>query len=310
MVMAGHNSGENSTFPYQPLHDTKRQIRLLVVNRSNKETGRQYSLQVRSLDKKPRYRALSYQLGTGAPDHAIEFDDRAFYIRKSVHDFLHTMPVDDLIGAWFLDAICVNQSDHHERAAQVRLMGILYSRAQSVIAWLGPDHAVSESGSWIRARIAFAWMTHPTADLGDLFRWLRMDDEDLEHILTARQAASRPYWTRLWVVQEVLFVKDLRIMIGQSTVPVKSVTAWAEGNHFHSWRSEYWSVRSRPASWLTAYGTFGRDSFGGSLTYPLYKALITFGTQGSLDPRDTVFSILGLATTNIAPDYDLTITEV
>jgi len=37
------------------------------------------------------------------------------------------------------DAICINQKDDGERSTEVSRIGIIYSRAQQVIVWLGPE---------------------------------------------------------------------------------------------------------------------------------------------------------------------------
>ncbi|KAH6678194.1 heterokaryon incompatibility protein-domain-containing protein, partial [Halenospora varia] len=39
----------------------------------------------------------------------------------------------------WVDAICINQDDEHERASQVTFMGAVYSNCQQVIVWLGQD---------------------------------------------------------------------------------------------------------------------------------------------------------------------------
>lgn len=40
----------------------------------------------------------------------------------------------------WVDALCINQSDLAERATQVALMGSLYTAAEEVLIWLGPEH--------------------------------------------------------------------------------------------------------------------------------------------------------------------------
>ena len=46
------------------------------------------------------------------------------------------------LGCWkyfWIDAICIQQSDVSERNHQVRMMGLIYKRAAFVLAWLGMD---------------------------------------------------------------------------------------------------------------------------------------------------------------------------
>jgi hypothetical protein len=39
----------------------------------------------------------------------------------------------------WIDALCINQVDRAEKSVQVALMGLIYSQADSVIAWLSPE---------------------------------------------------------------------------------------------------------------------------------------------------------------------------
>ncbi|KAH6671885.1 hypothetical protein B0J14DRAFT_483696, partial [Halenospora varia] len=47
------------------------------------------------------------------------------------------------------DPLCINQKDLVERGLQVLRMGLIYSRAGRVIAWLGAEnpHDMQEEGS-------------------------------------------------------------------------------------------------------------------------------------------------------------------
>lgn len=97
------------------------------------------------------------------------------------------------------DGVCINQNDTEERGNQVRLMGKIYSRAERVLIWLGPDkhHEAKEvfrlamEASQILVRIQSSEMRHAMIQLVDC-DWFR----------------------RLWVVQEFLLSKSARFHWG------------------------------------------------------------------------------------------------
>jgi hypothetical protein len=43
----------------------------------------------------------------------------------------------------WVDALCINQSDHEERASRVKRMGDIFELARLVLAWLGPENEAS-----------------------------------------------------------------------------------------------------------------------------------------------------------------------
>jgi hypothetical protein len=45
----------------------------------------------------------------------------------------------------WIDALCINQDDVNERTQQVRMMGDVYSSAEQVIIWLGPERKNDQS---------------------------------------------------------------------------------------------------------------------------------------------------------------------
>jgi hypothetical protein len=51
----------------------------------------------------------------------------------------------------WIDAICINQVDQVEKASQLMLMGDIYTWAEMVYVWLGPETAAS--------RKAFQWLS-------------------------------------------------------------------------------------------------------------------------------------------------------
>ncbi|KAF1950432.1 HET-domain-containing protein, partial [Byssothecium circinans] len=86
----------------------------------------------------------------------------------------------------WVDAICINQDDIPEKNFQVSIMGEIYSKASRTVVWLGPSDQSSE----------FV--------LGNLIANSYQDNSIfpffIYHLMVFLQ---RPWFSRMWVVQEV-----------------------------------------------------------------------------------------------------------
>ena len=92
------------------------------------------------------------------------------------------------------DAICINQEDIHERAAQVQFMARIFASALHVTVWLG-DHAdgsaeLFETLRNLTEEVSQHDIEKPPSSLG------RRDQ--IEPSL--RKLLKRPWFSRVWVI--------------------------------------------------------------------------------------------------------------
>ncbi|KAK4940531.1 hypothetical protein LTR10_019405 [Elasticomyces elasticus] len=150
-------------YEHTPLQRASDQIRILTVsptddNNSVIETrlsthwlprseGSRYERAKRYFGL-PQYFAISYVCGSGpdsAPTHFILIDGKVFPVSQRVHEALRVYrsyasgPI-----CYWLDCICISQTDAVERSEQILLMRDIYSPAQVVLVWLGPFTTDSE----------------------------------------------------------------------------------------------------------------------------------------------------------------------
>ena len=92
----------------------------------------------------PDWRAISYMWGDAVATETVYVDERRFEVRPNLSALLQqlwkrgaTDPAYD--EHYFVDAICIDQDNLTERAAQVTFMGRIYEKAEAVIFWLGSD---------------------------------------------------------------------------------------------------------------------------------------------------------------------------
>ncbi|KAK4442093.1 heterokaryon incompatibility protein-domain-containing protein [Podospora aff. communis PSN243] len=204
-------------FKYPPI-DPKRQLRLLRPSKTS-SGDLDFVFEVVALDRlqDTRYKALSYTWGrvaTPADLHTIRVNNQPFLVRKNLSDFLSSNPFDsNLIPAdntspclLFIDALCINQFDTYERQSQVHLMTQIYRRADSVIAWLGlPPPSLLPA---IQSLASLPATVPPTL-------WTP------PQLSAHRYLSHHPYWTRLWVLQELLLAPNATVRCGAYSFPLR-----------------------------------------------------------------------------------------
>jgi len=97
----------------------------------------------------------------------------------------------------WIDAICIDQENVAERNHQVGLMNEIFSRCSTVIVWLGP----STSNSIVA--VNHIW------GLGAGGFEHQNDHDALLDLL------NRPYWKRMWIIQEIFLAPDIIVLSGQ-----------------------------------------------------------------------------------------------
>jgi hypothetical protein len=95
------------------------------------------SLSAFVIDNLPQYIALSYRWGIDEPSHGIHIDGVPVRVQSNLHDYLQLLSNEAQHDWYFIDYLCINQSDIVERSHQVRLMRQIYGCASEVIAWMG-----------------------------------------------------------------------------------------------------------------------------------------------------------------------------
>lgn len=194
-----------SHFPYDqyPI-DSASQIRLLEWSIDDFGANRWSFAQPTNVtadsagDGATNFAAVSYEWGRSEVVHSIKIDGHECRIRMNLMLFLKALPSlkskqKDLPSRFWIDSICIDQGKSSEKTCQISLLHAIYSSAKCVISWLGPAED--------RSNLA---MQHLTG------------------IKTAGYAVdallNRSYWTRLWMVQEVVLGRIWRIACGSHVV--------------------------------------------------------------------------------------------
>lgn len=117
---------------------------------------------------------------------------------------------DRVIRTVWVDAICINQSDLAERSRQVSLMERIYSRPHTVVVYVG--HESKEHHSHMAMRLLNNPEMLNAGPLDDLQR------SSIHHFV------NRPYFRRMWIVQECALATSLKLICGPDEVYISEFT--------------------------------------------------------------------------------------
>ena len=144
---AVQNSSRRNTLPlslgvlfkHGPLDHQKSSIRLVTVLPDLSTEG-YIQCSMRCTTTHARYTCLSYAWGEPNPKHLLLINGQQFYVQKNLFGFLENTRGQTKYKhvEYWIDALCIDQSNVAERNHQVAQMGMIYSKARYVIAWLGP----------------------------------------------------------------------------------------------------------------------------------------------------------------------------
>lgn len=195
----------NESSPYQPLEQSKRRFRLLRFLQSD---GNRTRCEMKSFsllsDGLPPWKALSYRWGEDEPDFMVYLNDHPVPVRKGLQTFLIQATAEKQRDWYFIDALCIDQDNDSEKACQVQQMGEIYRRAEEVVVWIvyEPYHVEGDEDHGYQTVYESDTDTHDVSSLSSA----QVKDAILEN----------SYWSRLWILQEVLLAKRLTFRIGSA----------------------------------------------------------------------------------------------
>lgn len=294
---------ESNRFQHEPLDTTKRQIRLLRVRELTTHGELDCDIEIYDLDAcgRPevrsgtrdddhdiygsiRYRALSYMWGPASQIRTLSIHGKILNVSRNLYQFLHEWPSacargmrqyrhpcysfpprSEGHGLLWIDQICIDQSNIAEKNHQVGLMTNIYKNCEAVIMWLrDPDNSLECS----EAARHFIWRPKP---------------EFLAPIL------SNPYFTRLWIVQEIILAPYVQILV-EGCNWVLWTDAQAAAVHMSENNKQQLRAAGSNAEFLL------QASKKGGFCKPVAWFFLSFHDCKCTEPRDKVFGLVGLNT--------------
>lgn len=259
--------------------------------------------------KTANYVVLSYRWGTLPAVHEVIMNGSPFYVRKNLWDFLNVIRHQPAMFLW-IDALCINQSDTQERNQQVRIMGQIFQSADMVLSWLGAANADVEQAFDLMSNV---WSLPASEDDSDRLPLLRPDQSEDKLWQSITELCNFPYWSRVWVVQEILLSSNNYLLCGQKTLPwqffanfislvdVRFTCPPEYARVIHSSTARSYAMSKPyvmvPQSLQWRVGNALKHDFGKAWDireYNLFRILTMFGGRDCTDPLDHVYALLSL----------------
>jgi len=272
-----------------PLNLGRKTIRLVTLEPGDASESIRCNLQSHALDDEcPAYVALSYAWGAKERYNDIQINGMSFPVGRNLWHFLHQMRMQRQDALFWIDAISIDQANVLEQNHQVQMMREIYTQACCVWVWLGKADDATMSD------VAMQYL--------DTRVTLNGKDVNPKKIWNARKAKAilrlceKEYWRRIWIVQEVLLAKEVKILCGGRCVQWIKLQKLLVDLQAISDRGRSLHVVGVPAVLDSPAAVIirAKAQWNGD-PQPLTLLLEQYHRQHSTDVRDKVYALHGLA---------------
>lgn len=200
------------------LDSLKKEIRLFNLEPSASFEGPlKCSIRIVSLIDWPQYSALSWNWGTDPARTEIELNGNPYACPKNLAIALRYFRDDSRIISFCADAICINQTDLLEKSHQIPLMGDIYSQAVVVRIWLG------EAANYSDQAIRLIKTMQAGFDILSPADGMMVSKEQWGSL---RSLLERPWWDRIWIVQEMALAQRVTLNCGHASFLSGDLGSW------------------------------------------------------------------------------------
>ncbi|KAL8709769.1 MAG: hypothetical protein Q9220_005555 [cf. Caloplaca sp. 1 TL-2023] len=341
-------------YTYDPLSNEHFEIRLVTIEYADGYDA-PVCLHLKHVDlaTEPYYWALSYTWGRPAPNFDDDYDnpsslkpvkinDEHFNVRYNLFSALLAIrEKQPPRAAWWIDALCIDQSNTLERNRQVARMKDIYAQSWATLVWLGPSDDLTQTAFDKIRSLSDSFSKRPrhlqetvirTEDITDYSAFLRREfsgENPIHSWYTLKVLGSRSWFSRAWVVQELCVSSIAIVQCGEYNV------RWEDLMYSHRTIAQHAATMGLVVDFNVAGAVevirdtfavtddlstfeYGQNIFSDSdLTAMTGTGLVTvlnrLRCMQTTEPHDKVYAALGLAGTDremIPVDYDLPVASV
>jgi len=168
-----------------------------------------------SLNRNPDYEALSYAWGDPKITSPVYLEGVRSHVTTNLGQALRHLRYEDRERILWVDALSINQRDVRERNSQVRKMRSIYMSAKRVLVWLGLEEDAKVALDFCKELQKIRRMevseVYGEAGLEESEHpydpWAvssRYGKDELKWKACEALFTHRPWWSRTWIIQEVL----------------------------------------------------------------------------------------------------------
>jgi hypothetical protein len=275
----------NLMYKHSALDYSRKQIRLLRLRSAYGSSGNQLHCEITTFDLEtaPTYHALSYMWGVSNPTYSISVNAGSLVIGRNLALFFQalcrgkamcssgTVDRPNAASYFWIDQLCIAQQNTSERNRQVAIMAQIYQRASSTVVWLQREEGI---------------VTVPTVNRDPL----------------AIQVLSHPYFSRLWIVQEIVLSQRVCLFLEDGIW-----LDWADlrALFLRNPDIQYEALFGPVSNILTAKHSRAQEN-------DLLVYIDAFAGHGCQDPRDKIYGMLGLGQIDqsFVVDYEKSIQQI
>lgn len=239
------------------------------------------------LEYEDQYFALSHTWGSDNSTWPIYINQRLIEVRRNLIDFIHALRDTRHDVIVWADAICIDQKSPVERNHQVQLMSSIYSKAACTRSWLGNDFPALAGLMKLAAE-------EQNVDVRRIVRQSGLNSEVLLDVLLDHR-----YWTRTWIVQEVILAKEVWMHCGDQEVDWIRFVEMTKGLANASGSINLRGARAYGASNLMHLHRMRNSKRPRGLP----DLLTEYANTNCQDHRDRVFGLIGLISDPKDPLY-------
>lgn len=270
---------------------TDHYIRLLELNSSTCSEEISFRRHTVDLRQSPHFKALSYAWGSADGLQTILVEERLVEIGRNLFDFLQFFRRRDDRSLLWIDQLCIDQENVAEKGHQVGMMDQIYALADETFVWLGAD---PDEGLAVKV---VDRLGEPRQLVGDVFEvCAELTLAEVDAFSAFMQAA---YWGRHWVAQEVLLSEKAILLYGTNELSWKKLAHMSRFCHLKHPRNPFsegkWNLLML------------KNQFDHRTPASVFVNAIEFAARSDcVDPRDKVFGIQGILTTEYRVPVDYT----
>ncbi|KAF3765566.1 hypothetical protein M406DRAFT_67992 [Cryphonectria parasitica EP155] len=266
-----------------------------------------YQTYLHKVDGVP-YEALSYTWGDDDSSQStrIILNGQEVCLRPNLHTALDFLRLEDSDRLLWIDAICIDQSYDKEKTHQVNQMRLVYTHAECVLFWLGPS---GEHTNDLMDLITDIDRNLMAAKLSKKNWRLAIENThndykiECEHwkVQAARDLVSRPWFSRVWILQEVASARRGTVICGRKSAPART---WALLMPVLLGRD----LDDHTRAVLDIIPSPQRSESWWQKRRDLFTLLKKFAHSKSSDPKDKVYALIGISSDaghneRFLPDY-------
>ncbi|KAF7949487.1 uncharacterized protein EAE97_002996 [Botrytis byssoidea] len=275
------------------------------------------------------WKTAKSEISTNKYRRPIKLNGQPFSITPNLHSALLVLRDNPNPAPLWIDAISIDQNDLFEKDTQPRIMHLIYMNATR----LGEDdksldlnaaaeiisHFEMKSGELRRKAESIA-QKEPSADLQAwLQNWVDSDwHTGLEYVSgwkAMQNILARPYFTRSWIIQEMVLSSNRKILVGhhdvtnildlvfiihnfpqiKNRIPAQYLNEPEVIPRIYQLRLAMQTYRTSSKSIYVVPGTNRDFKLAGQKEVNLGELLARFRGKESTLPMDHVYSVLGMA---------------